>query len=191
MEMLKNVVPTIKTYTSALEIDGDYIAKKKIGQRQAGQTINVEPENVEDYVFQPLLDIKSEYRVVVFFMNGEYTVSGVYKKTGSNMSFQSITSGDVYDTAVELAIKATERLGYGLSGVDIALVENNADKIISETLLGRSVSAVGRLMGRFADSTIDDNEIMVVLECNTMPSMSNPMILTDMLTKAKSMANNQ
>ena len=191
MERLKNVVPTIATFKRAADIDGEFIAKRKTGHKQMGQLVNVEPDDADDYVFQPLLDIKSEYRVVTFYMNGEYHVSGVYKKSGSNAAFQSITGGKIYETASELAVKACERLGYGLSGVDIALVENN-EHIISEALgvtVGKGVSAIGKLMGKFASSAIAENEVLVVLECNTMPSMSNPMILVDLISKVKSVAN--
>lgn len=179
-EMVKNIVPTIKTFDSSDDLD-NFIAKKKSGHKQQGQLINQQPDDSSDYVFQPKLEIIAEYRVVVYYMNGSYHVSGVYKKMGSNASMQSITSGVIYDTAASMAMKSTKVLGYGLSGVDVAIVTR--DDNINESM-GDMFSAAGKTLGKFSKSFINDDEIMVFLEANTMPSMSNPMILNDILKNA-------
>lgn len=177
--ILRNVVPTVNTFLSADDVEGEFIAKRNIGQKQDGQLINQRPDNEEDYIFQPLLSINKEYRVVVYYMNGEYHVSGVYEKSGSNASFISITGGEVFARASQISIDAAKALGYGLSGVDIALVERSHH--ISEEIVGAAASTLGRIAGKFSRSEVGDNHVLVVLEANTMPSMSNPMIMHDLM----------
>lgn len=185
-QMLQGVVNTVRTFRSSTEAkhgNGNFIAKRLVGHRQQGQLINQEPDNAGDYVFQPLVTIKSEYRVVVYFMNGSYHVAGVYRKTGSNMSFQSITGSAAY-TIGEIAIAATDALGYGFSGVDVAIVEQSdaANVHINESVLGGVASLVGKVAGKLSDT--DDqlqSHIPVVLEVNRLPSMANPMIAFDLI----------
>ena len=177
--MLKGKVPTVPTYEDSDDVGGRFIAKHKSGQRQEGQLINKVPENPEDYVFQPLLDIASEYRVVVYYMNGDYHLSGIYKKMGSNMSMTSITSGEVYNVCKNIAITAIKELGYGASGVDIAISKTE----VSESL-GAFVSGVGKISGKITRGKIEGN--VYFLEANTMPSVSNPMILHDLVKSIKS-----
>lgn len=179
---LSGVVDTIKTYEDNLEIAGDYIAKQKAGHKQQGQLINQEPEDKTDYIFQPLVEIINEFRVVVYYMNGEYHVSGVYKKTGSNASFQSIT-GAAAEPMIEIAIKATEAIEYGVGGVDVAIVAAKDGEHISESFIGKAASLGGKLAGKFnnINSLINDNHL-VVLEVNRLPSMANPMIAQDLVS---------
>lgn len=178
--LVKNKIPTIKTLTSSEGLD-NFIAKREHGWKQQGQMINQQPDDPENYVFQPFLDIVSEYRVVTYYMNGQYHVSGVYKKTGSNMSYQSITGGEVYEVAVNMAMESAKLLGYGLSGVDMAIVTHD-DNIVES--VGGVASAFGKLLGKFSDNTIGDDKIMVFLEANTFPSMANPMIRSDIMKHA-------
>jgi hypothetical protein len=180
-QMLDGVVPTINTYTHPDEIGGEYIAKMKSGHKQIGQKVNELPDNPEDYVFQPLVKIVAEYRVVVFWMNGSYHVSGVYQKTGSNMSLQSIT-GRAAEQLGDVAIRATESLQYGFSGVDIAVVSSEHAVHIKESLIGTVASGLGRIAGSFSDveSLLRENKV-AVLEVNKLPSMANPMIAHDLL----------
>jgi len=177
--MLKGSVPTVPTYEDSDDVVGSFIAKHKSSQRQQGQLVNRVPDNPEDYIFQPLLDISSEYRAVVYYMNGEYHLSGVYKKIGSNMSMTSITSGEVYNVCKNIAITAVKELGYGASGVDIAISKTE----VSESL-GAFVSGVGKLSGKITRGKIEGN--VYFLEANTMPSVSNPMILHDLVKSIKS-----
>lgn len=177
--ILKEYVPTIKTYPNTVELQGDFIAKKKTGHKQDGQKVNEIPDNSDDYVYQPLLDIKAEYRIVVYYMNGDYHVSGIYKKTGKNASFQSITGGSIQSLASDISIAATQALGYGLSGVDVAIVEKNDG--INESV-GDILSNLGKVAGKFGKQGLNDDEHLVVIECNTLPSMSNPMIMHDTIT---------
>jgi hypothetical protein len=178
---LEGVVPTIATYEHPDDIAGEYIAKMKTGHKQIGQKINAMPDNPEDYVFQPLVNIVAEFRVVVFYMNGKYHVSGVYKKTGSNMSLQSIT-GSAADELGKVAVKATEALGYGFSGVDVAVVDAGHGAHVRESVLGSLASAAGRVAGSF--SNVEDlirQHKVAVLEVNKLPSMANPMIAHDLI----------
>ena len=177
--MLKGIVPTIPTYNSSDDVTGPFIAKLKGGQKQQGQLVNKMPENPDEYIFQPLLNIMSEYRVVVYFMNGDYHISGVYKKTGSNASMTSITSGEVYNVCKNIAIAAVKELGYGASGVDIAISKNE----VSESI-GGVLSGLGKLSGKITKGKIEGN--VYFLEANTMPSVSNPMILHDLVKSIKS-----
>lgn len=196
-KILRGIVPTIKTFEEYSELQGaDFIAKRNIGQKQAGQMINQRPEDDSGYIYQPLLNIESEYRVITYYMNGTYHVSGVYEKTGSNVSLRSITSGEIYEKASSIAKVATKALGYGLSGVDIALVEKSsninesslkdavasrlgktAGKMSQSEVIGAMASTLGRMAGKMSQSEVGDNHILVLLEVNTMPSMSNPMIV--------------
>lgn len=177
--MLKGIVPTVPTYDSSDDISGSFIAKKKSGQKQQGQVVNKVPENPEEYVFQPYLDILSEYRVVVYYMNGSYHVSGVYKKLGSNASMTSITSGEIYNVCTNIAIAAIKELGYGASGVDVAISKTE----VSESV-GSVLSGIGKLSGKITRGKIEGN--VYFLEANTMPSVSNPMILHDLVKSIKS-----
>ena len=174
--ILRGVVPLVPTFSSADEIKGEFIAKKIHGQQQQGQLINQLPDNPSEYIFQPKIDIIKEYRVVVFYMNGEFHVSGVYQKTGSNMSITSITNGEVYDSCVSIAKKACEKLKYGASGVDIAQTSYNVQESI-----GDAVSKFGKMMGSFQKKTPQGK--FVFFEANTLPSMANPMILHDVIKK--------
>lgn len=178
--MLKGIVPTVPTFDSSDDVTGPFIAKRKGGQRQQGQLVNKVPENPEEYIFQPLLDIMSEYRVVVYYMNGDYHVSGIYKKTGSNASITSITSGEVYNVCKNIAIAAIKELGYGASGVDIAISKTE----VSESAIGGVLSGLGKLSGKITRGKIEGN--VYFLEANTMPSVSNPMILHDLVKSIKS-----
>lgn len=72
---VKSHIPTIKTLSSSDGLE-NFIAKRNTGWKQQGQLINQEPDDPENYIFQPYLDIISEYRVVVYFMNGDYHVLG-------------------------------------------------------------------------------------------------------------------
>lgn len=175
---LRGVVPLVPTFDSADEIEGSFIAKMKVGHKQSGQLIDELPEDPEDYIFQPLIKITSEYRVVVYFMNGKYHVSGVYKKMGSNMSMTSITSGNVYSECIKIAIDAVTELGYGLSGVDIAMSSTD----INESL-GMAMSKFGQLSGKMTSKDIKGH--LYFLEANTMPSLSNPMILHDFISSIR------
>lgn len=177
--MLKGIVPMVPTYTSSDGVSGSFIAKAKVGQRQQGQLINKEPNNPDDYIFQPYLEITSEYRVVIYYMNGEYHVSGVYKKVGSNASLTSITSGEVYNVCKGIALSSVETLGYGLSGVDIAMSKSQVDES-----LGHVMSNLGKLSGKLSSNIVKGS--MYFLEANTMPSLSNPMILHDFIKSVSS-----
>lgn len=193
MNKLSSVVPTIKTFRSSLEVASrEYIAKKRNGQRQDGQLINQAPENEDEYVFQPLVNIVSEFRVIVYYMNGKYHTSGIYQKSGSNASFRSIdVNGSAGKKIAGIAMKASESLGYGFSGVDVALVgaENKDDLVMTENVLGYIASRGTRILGSMTDmeSVLSEN-FLVVLECNTMPSMSNPAIFYDLMSSMKSKA---
>lgn len=180
-QMLDGVVPTINTYTNPDEIDGSFIAKLKTGHKQIGQKIDELPDNPEDYVFQPLVRIAAEFRVVVFWMNGSYHVSGVYQKSGSNVSLQSIT-GPAAKILGDVAVKATDGLGYGFSGVDVAVVDVQHAKHVKESVLGAFASGLGKIAGSFSD--VDEllrRHKVAVLEVNRLPSMANPMIAHDLL----------
>lgn len=175
--LLKGKVPVIPTYRDPGSIDGEFIAKRIHGQKQQGQMFNQIPNNYREYVFQPKIEILKEYRVVVFYMNNEFHVSGIYQKTGSNLSFISITSGQIYDTSVEIATTACRVLGYGFSGVDIA--QTSAQ--FQENIVGSTASKFGKLMGKMQSSKPVGN--FVFFEANTLPSLANPMIANDLLKK--------
>ena len=183
---LKNKVNTIKTYTDALRVAGkEFIAKKNIGQRQQGQLINELPDNPEEYIFQNLIDIVAEFRVIVYYMNGQYQVSGIYKKTGSNVSISQIPSDSGLGKVIsKMAIKATRILGYGFGGVDIAVVGAGEIEniVMAESVLGSITSKATKALGRIQNmDELLDNHYPVILEVNSMPSMSNPAILHDLL----------
>ena len=112
-------------------------------------------------------------------MNGQYHVSGIYKKMGSNASMTSITSGDVYNQCKGIALTAVEKLGYGVSGVDIAMSETKVNES-----LGYVLSNVGKISGRLQSGKVVGQ--LYFLEANTMPSLSNPMILHDFIKSIKS-----
>ena len=183
---MKGKVNTIKTYTTALRVNMDkFIAKKNVGEKQQGQLINRLPENPEDYIFQNLVDIVAEFRVLVYYINNEYFVSGIYKKVGSNVSIAQIPQTSRLGKIVkDMAIKSTELMGYGFGGVDIAVVnaENLKDLKLSESVIGTIASNATKLIGKMSDTDklLDENYV-VVLEVNTMPSMSSPVILSDLL----------
>lgn len=174
--LLRGVVPLVPTFHGPDDIEGEFIAKKIHGQQQKGQLINQIPDNPGEYIFQPKIDIIKEYRVVTFYMNGEFHVSGVYQKMGSNMSVTSITNGQVYDSCVAIAKKACEKLKYGASGVDIAQTSYNVQENV-----GGIVSKFGKVMGNLQQKTPQGK--FVFFEANTLPSMANPMILHDVIKK--------
>jgi D-alanine-D-alanine ligase-like ATP-grasp enzyme len=95
------------------------------------------------------------------------------------MSMTSITSGEVYNVCKNIAITAIKELGYGASGVDIAISKTE----VSESL-GAFVSGVGKISGKITRGKIEGN--VYFLEANTMPSVSNPMILHDLVKSIKS-----
>jgi len=181
--MLKGVVPTIKTYTDHTQLDTRrMIAKLRQGERQRGQYINqIPPEAASgDYIYQPLVDIKDEFRVVCYYMNGSYHVSGIYHKSGSNVSFRSIdTQSSAGAVLADTAVKAAQRLGYGWAGCDIALVSNQNRDDINEAI-GKLASAGAKLLGKLASINTQDNTA-VVLEVNSFPSVTNPAILQDLI----------
>ncbi len=180
--MVKNVVPTVATFTDSSQIEGDFIAKRVNGYKQQGQMINQIPDDPENYIFQPLLDIVAEYRVVVYYMNGQYHVSGVYEKTGSNMSFRSLSSGGIWQVASRMSVLATQKIGYGFSGVDIALVKASPH-ITESSITGKLASKLGSLGGNvLSQKEVGGGQQLVFLEANTLPSMSNPMIMNDAMT---------
>ena len=151
-----------------------------------GQLINQIPDNPDDYIYQRLVQIVMEFRVICYYMNGEYHVSGVYKKSGSNASFSQVSQTDkVGSMAVSMAKKATKELGYGFSGCDIAIVNASDADIelgINESMVGKLSSKLTKIAGNMTDyeSFLEDN-YMVVLECNSFPSMGNPVIAYDLL----------
>lgn len=183
---LKNKVNTLKTYTDAIHVNVNrMIAKKKNGHKQQGQLINELPTTPEDYIFQHLVEIQAEFRVIVYYMNGEYHVSGIYKKTGSNVSVSQISAASgIGKVVAETAIKATETLGYGLGGVDVAIVDAHHinDLILGESIIGFSASKATKLVGKIKnlDHLLNDAHA-VVLEVNSYPSMSNKAIGYDLL----------
>lgn len=183
---LKGKVNTLKTYTDAIEVSVDrMIAKKKSGQKQAGQLINELPDNPEEYIFQHLVEIQAEFRVMTYYMNGRYYVSGIYKKTGSNISISQISQDSgIGKVIAETAIKATDRLGYGMGGCDIAVVNASqvSDLVLGESILGLTASKVTKLIGKIKnhDELLNDAHV-VVLEVNSYPSVSNKAIYHDLL----------
>jgi len=186
----KENVPTIKTFTSVVDdIAGNYIAKQKAGQRQVGQMYNELPDNPEDYIFQPKVNIKEEFRVIVYNMNRRYYVSGIYRKTGSNMSLSSVSvKSSAGKKLAKMAIKATDLLGYGFSGVDLAIVSASDSQHVNESI-GFIASATGKAMGSINNfNTLINNNYLVVLEANSFPSMTNPMIAHDLIASMESNA---
>ena len=182
---LKGKVNTIETYTDALEVKGkEFIAKRNIGEKQKGQLINQLPDDPEAYIFQNLVKILAEFRVVTYYMNGEYHVSGIYKKSGSNVSVSQISTTSKLGVVLsKIAIKATKRLGYGLGGADIAIVgtKDLPSVVLGENVLGNITSKATRLVGRLDAQELFEGEYPVVLEVNSFPSMSNPAILFDLM----------
>jgi hypothetical protein len=187
---LKGKVNTIRTYTDQLKVQGkEFIAKRNIGQRQQGQLINQLPDNPEDYIFQNLVEIIMEFRVIVYYMNGKYHVSGIYKKSGSNVSVSQIDQGSALGKVIsQIAIKSTKILDYGLSGVDIAVVgsENAEDLILGENIVGSITSKATKLFGKLNIQELLDGQFPVVLEVNSFPSMDNPAIFWDLLKSIES-----
>lgn len=177
-DLIKGQMPTINTFGSHEDIDGEFIAKKATGHKQQGQMINQVPDE-DDYIFQPLIEIIKEYRVIVYYMNGKHHISGVYEKTGSNMSLKSINAGSIHGDVVDMAIRSCELCGYGFGGVDIALT--NISDNISESISGTVTSTLGNLYGKTSRKDKADDETLVFLEINTMPSMANPMISQELL----------
>ena len=160
----KEFVNTVKTYNEQQNVNGKFIAKMKTGQRQKGQLINQTPEHPEEYIFQPLVDIKKEYRVIVYYMSGKYHVSGIYEKIGSNISLFKVDENSKEGKGISIiAKKATRVLGYGFGGVDIAIVEPDENKV------------------NVRNTTYPN---IVVLEVNTLPSLKNPRILIDFVQDA-------
>lgn len=156
-------INTVKTYKDHTMAGSSFIAKRRTGSKQKGQLINEIPERPEEYIFQPLVDIKKEYRAIIYYMNGKYHCSGIYEKIGSNLSIFKLDDNSNTAKGVKImALKATKALGYGFGGVDIAIVKN--EEVLN--LNNRS----------FPD--------VVVLEVNTMPSLHNPRILLDFVTDA-------
>lgn len=188
---MKGKVNTIKTYTTAIRVNMDkFIAKRNMGERQQGQLINQLPDDPEDYIFQNLVDIVAEFRVLVYYMNGEYHVSGIYKKTGSNVSIAQIPqTGKLGSMVADMAKKSTEIMGYGLGGVDIAVVSgaNAKDVALGESVIGKIASGATKMIGKISnlDDLTEDNYV-VVLEVNSFPSTSNPAILNDLLQSMNS-----
>jgi len=183
---LKGKVNTLKTYTDAIEVSVDrMIAKKKSGHKQSGQLINELPDNPEDYIFQHLVEIQAEFRVITYYMNGRYHISGIYKKTGSNVSISQIShNSGIGKVIAETAIKATARLGYGLGGCDIAVVDASHlnDLVLGESLMGFTASKATKLIGKIRNhDELLNNSHVVVLEVNSYPSMSNKAISHDLL----------
>jgi hypothetical protein len=72
-----------------------------------------------------------------------------------------------------------ETLGYGVSGVDIAMSET----LINESV-GYMLSGLGKLSGKLQSGKVEGQ--LYFLEANTMPSLSNPMILHDLIKSIKS-----
>lgn len=184
---LKGIVNTIKTFTNVVDLKTkEFIAKKKRGEKQQGQMINQIPNKPEDYIYQGYVQILAEFRVICYFMNGDYHISGIYKKSGSNVSFQSInTTSRLGKELSKIAIKATTRLGYGLGGCDIAVVsaENLENLVLSESLVGKLSSKGMKALGSMIsmDDLLTDH-YPVLLEVNSMPSMANPAIVQDFVS---------
>ena len=118
-------------------------------------------------------------------MNGQYYVSGIYKKTGSNVSLSQISKDSTSGKMIaDMAIKATEILGYGTSGCDIAIVNasNLGDLVLGESVMGMLTSKATKLVGKISniDRLMDDN-YAVVIEANSYPSLGAPHILFDLI----------
>ncbi len=187
--MLKGTVPTITTYSNYVDELGDkFLAKKKAGQRQEGQMDGVKPEDSTDYVFQPKVKIVKEFRVIVFYMNGKYYVSGVYEKTGSNVSVRSLGEAKAKPVA-EMAKSATKKLKYGFAGVDIAIVHSSDSVHVTESVLGKLAQISMRELGNAKDvQDALEQHYPVVLEVNSFPSIANPAIAQDLLDAIQSKA---
>ena len=181
----KGKVNTLKTYTDTINLNLErMIAKKATGERQQGQMINKIPDNPDDYIFQNLVDIVAEYRVIVYKLNGEFFVSGIYEKSGSNVSIKQIPKNNKVGKVIsEMAINATKLLGYSFGGVDIAIVRssNASDVVLGESIIGGLSSTATKLLGKLSDDKILDENIPVILEVNSFPSLANPAILHDLL----------
>lgn len=188
---LKRKVNTLKTYTDAIQVDTKrMIAKLKTGMKQQGQLINKLPTNPEDYIFQHLVDIEAEFRVIVYYMNGMYHVSGIYKKAGANVSISQLSQDSAIGKAVaDVAIKATDTLGYGLGGVDVAVVSAGQidDMILGESIMGFTASKASKLIGKIKnhDELLKGNHL-IVLEVNSFPSMTNKAIGHDLVKSIES-----
>lgn len=190
-DILGDRVPTIVTFEDTIDVFGkEFIAKHKEGWKQQGQLINQYPsEDTNDYIYQPLVEVHKEYRVVTYYMNGKYHVSGIYKKMGSNVSISSISTTSALGRELsKLAIKSTSLLGYGVGGVDLGIVSGNDDVIrkVNESVLGKLTSLAGKAIGSLDTlSELGYEKFMVVFEVNSMPSMSNPMIIQDFMDSAR------
>jgi len=155
-------INTVKTYKDHAKAGNNFIAKKKFGSKQEGQLRNEVPENPREYIFQPLVDIEKEYRVVVYYMNKKYRISGIYEKVGSNISFFKLDKNSKEGKGVSImAIKAIRALGYGFGGVDVARVKTDPENL------------------NIKNTAFPD---LVVFEVNTLPSIRNPRILYDFVT---------
>lgn len=184
----KDNIPTIKTFSTVVDdIADDYIAKQNTGQKQVGQLYNQLPDNPDEYIFQPRVNIKEEFRVIVYNMNRRYYVSGIYRKSGSNASLVSVsTKSSAGKKLAKMAIRATDLLGYGFSGVDLAIVNASDSNKIDESL-GFIASATGKAMGSINNfDKLINNNYLVVLEANSFPSMTNPMIAYDLIDSMES-----
>ncbi len=156
-------INTVKTYKQQEEAGTNFIAKKKFGSRQEGQLINQTPEHPKEYIFQPLVKIEKEFRVIVYYMSGKYHISGIYEKIGSNFSLFRLDENSKEGKGISImAIKATKALGYGFGGVDVAIVKDNDNINVKNESFPN----------------------IVVFEVNTLPSMKNPKILFDFISDA-------
>lgn len=181
--ILQGVVPMPATVFDPSQIDTTqgYVAKPVRGERQQGLLIDELPDDPTDYIFQPKLDIINEYRVITYHMNGDYHVAGIYKKTGMNVSLSSIPVDSPIGRAIsQVALRATEALGYGLSGADVALVPTSDYSKLSENMLARAASAAMRVSGRMQNLSVD-GKMPVIIEVNSKPSMANPAIMQDLV----------
>ena len=190
---LKNKVNTLKTFTDAIEVNiNRMIAKRKTGHKQQGQLINKLPANPEDYIFQHLVEIQAEFRVITYYMNGKYQVSGIYKKTGANVSLSQISPDSGMGKVIaDTAIKATKTLGYAMGGADIAIVDAKHlnDLVLGESVIGKLSSSATKMIGKInnLDKLLNDSHV-IVLEVNSYPSMSNKAISYDLLKSISSVS---
>lgn len=155
-------INTVKTYKDHVKAGTNFIAKKKFGSRQEGQLKNEVPEHPKEYIFQPLVDIVKEYRVIVYYMNNKYHISGIYEKIGSNFSLMKLDENSKEGKGVSImAKKATRALGYGFGGVDVAIVKTDPENLNVKNTAFPNI---------------------VVFEVNTLPSIRNPRILFDFIS---------
>lgn len=167
-EAFKGKVKTVKTFLSAPE-NKRFIAKMKSGWRQKGQMIDRIPENESDYIYQPFVNLIGEYRAVCYYINGDYVISGIYRKIGSNISLSSVKSGSrTYDILSDQAVRSMKALGYAFGGVDIAIVSVKNSEDVNESIFSSE------------ESNVSTNHV-VTLEVNTLPSLTNPMIFTGLI----------